>query len=407
MDRTPMGRTLPFSRDHIPEVANLMWKFVYGQEGPAPAALQHYLLHLFFLSPWCDRNMPSWVYEDTGENIVGFLGVLVRRMALDGRHIRVAFGSGYIVHPESRATPAALRLVHAFFSGDQDLSLTDTANSKSQAIWGGFGGSVAPSFATHWSRPLRPCTYASHALARRAGNGFVSALAHACEPICKLGDAISSKIFFNPSRPDACREETLDIETLIADLSDSASSYLLRPAYDSRALRWLLDFMDRMKGYGELRKTSLRNGAGDYLGCYIYYLRSDRIAEVVHIGAKNGSFPLVFDHLLHNASAHGAIGVNGKLDSRIAQQVSRKKYLVYNGKDPLLVHSRDAKLTQLFLSGQAFFSRLDGEWCLRFGGDTSDIEVPVDEPTNPRTSEGVVNSSAVEISSPQPTVTRN
>lgn len=364
-----MGRVRPFAPDDIPQVADLSWSFLYGRDGSPAPELEAYLQQLFFLSPWSDSNLPSLVYQDDKGTIVGFLGVVARRMSLEARQLLVAFGSNFIVHPRSRATPAGLQLVRAFFSGTQDLSLSDTANHASQTIWAGFGGTTAAMYGMHWSRPLRPSLYALHAMSRFGKGTLSTALTRGSRPLCRVMDSLVTRM-----PPVHCRQpvlgmtdEELDVDTLLACLSASWTGYSLRPDSDRNSLIWLLDFMGQMKAYGDLRKVALRDESGKLAGCYIYYVKKDGIGEVVYVGAPGRSISKVLDHLFHDASTRGAIALHGRLDIRSARQLSGKFCFFFSGSDPLLVHSRQPELTRSFETGDAFFTRMDGEWCLKFG----------------------------------------
>lgn len=345
---------------------------MHGQRNSPPPALEEYLQQLFLFGPWCDADAPSLVYVDARGRVIGFLGVIVRPMRLENRRLRAAFGSGFIVHPDSRTTPAGLQLVRAFFSGNQDLSLSDTANPISQTIWSGFGGTLVPSFGMHWSRPLRLSSYALYAFSRRSEGVWSRQFARLSRPVCKLVDAFAARIPLRPFHLTApvASAEPLDIDTLLDCLSDSWGAHSVKPVYEKNSLSWLLDFMSQMKAYGDVHKVALRNKERKVIGCYIYCMRDDGIAEVVQICGKDRGIGSVIDHLFHDAWAHGAIGVHGKLETRIADVLSKKYCFFYHGKDPLLVHSRDPELVRLFQNGDAYFTRLDGEWCLRFGSES-------------------------------------
>src|SRR5258706_12799866 len=84
-------------------------------------------------------NLPSFVYADNRGTVVGFWGVVTRRMSSTWGPRRVAFGSNFIVRPSSRTTPASLQLAKSFLSGDQDLSLSDRQNEARQTIRTRFG----------------------------------------------------------------------------------------------------------------------------------------------------------------------------------------------------------------------------------------------------------------------------
>jgi len=362
-----MSRARPFNEDDIPQVATLTWRFLYGQESSLPAALEYYLQQLFLSGPYADPDLPSFVYTDERGAVVGFLGVITRRMSSTWGPLRVAFGSNFIVRPSSRTSPASLQLAKSFLSGAQDLSLSDTANETSQMIWTGFGGFAVPMSDRHWSRPLRPGRYALRAVSR-VGEGTVSAaLRAACGPLCRLTDSVVSRIPFVPAQASEIQSIPFDADILLAFLTKSSVGNAIRPTYDRSSLHWLLDFMRRTKARGVLRRVALRDPAGSAVGCYVYYAKQGEIGEVVYLGAEDVYFDAVFDHLLYDAVLRGVIGLQGKLEPGIARRLSKRFCFFYGGRDPLLVHSRDSELTRLIQNGGLSLTRLDGEWCFKFG----------------------------------------
>jgi hypothetical protein len=58
--------------------------------------------------------------------------------------------------------------------------------------------------------------------------------------------------------------------------------------------------------------------------------------------------------------------LKGRLDPAMAQAYS-DRYCLFSRRGPwMLVHSRDPALSHLFHRGEALFSSLDGELCVRF-----------------------------------------
>ena len=159
-----------FTEDDIEQVADLSWRVLHHHHGPSPKSLHSYFEELYFRNPWRQDDLPSLAYEDLNGNLVGFLGVVPRRMTLRDRAVRVACGSTLVVEPASRSTLAGLYLMQVFLSGNQDLSLGDSANDISRRIWTGLGGSTAFLYSLHWSRPLRPSLYSLHAASRLKGS---------------------------------------------------------------------------------------------------------------------------------------------------------------------------------------------------------------------------------------------
>jgi hypothetical protein len=366
-----MTRARPLTLHDVPQVADLIWRFLYGQEGSTPGSLEYYLQQLFLTGPYADPDLPSFVCLDSRGAVVGFLGVVTRRMASPWGTLRVAFGSNFIVRPSSRTTPASLQLAKSFLSGEQDLSLSDTANETSKAIWMGFGGVAVPMSDKNWCRPLRPGRYALRA-ASRVGRGTVSsALIAACKPLCEITDSVISRLSLASVHACAIKSVLFDDGILLAFLKNSYSGNAIRPAYDKHSLRWLLEFMRLTKGRGFLRKVALQNEVGRAVGCYLYYAKQGEIGEVVYLGAEDSYFDQVFDHLLHDAATRGVIGLQGKLEPKVVHKLSKRFCLFYRGHDPLLVHSRKPELTRLVQTDGLNLTRLDGEWCFKFGLDSA------------------------------------
>jgi hypothetical protein len=362
-----MGRIRAFVQEDIPNVAELYWHFLQGQKGPYPPSLERYFHEVFFHNPWWDSSIASLVYEEGQHGVVGFLGVVPRPMSVNGKPIQAAFGSSFVVHPKNRGL-AGLKLLVAFFEGKQDLAMTDTSNQLNQQIWVRLGGSTSAVHGLKWARPLRLGLYGLSMLLRFGKEGFSGSCGRACGVLHKTISAVATKIPERLRLPlGAVTEEELEIDTLLHScLPSSFECYSLRPEYNRESLRWLLDFMSRMKASGTLRKIALRDATRQLIGWFIYYVKPGGIAEVVQIGAAKRHMKTVLDYLFSGARNRGAIAVHGSLEIRHAQELSEARCFFW-GSVPLLFHARDPKLARLVQQGDAFLSRLDGEWCLRYG----------------------------------------
>src|SRR5713101_1877994 len=100
------GTIRPFSEDDIEQVADLSWRILHHRCGHSPPSLRSYFKELYFRNPWREDALPSLAYEDLNGNLIGFLGVVPRRMTLRDRAVRVACGSTLVVEPASRSTLA-------------------------------------------------------------------------------------------------------------------------------------------------------------------------------------------------------------------------------------------------------------------------------------------------------------
>jgi hypothetical protein len=139
----------------------------------------------------------------------------------------------------------------------------------------------------------------------------------------------------------------------------------LRVEYDEPTLTWLLAQAQRRKCRGTLRAAVVRRG-GRAVGWYLYHLDVDRTATVLQIGAEPSSSGDVVDRLFAQAAADRAIAVSGRVDSRDLQALT-DRYCVLHRRGPwVLVKAKHPELLRPFETGEACFSRLDGEWCLGF-----------------------------------------
>src|SRR5262249_15679319 len=151
-----------------------------------------YFEEMFFHHPWIkegtEEEIPSLVYETGDGDIIGFIGIIPRRMVLHGRPIVAATSMHFMVEPGSRSTLAGVQLLKTFFSGPQDLSLTDSAGAVARKIWEGLGGDTALAYSINWTRLLRPSRYVLRLLARK--NRLLRVLAWLLSPLCPIVDAM-------------------------------------------------------------------------------------------------------------------------------------------------------------------------------------------------------------------------
>lgn len=358
----------PFVGNDIPQVADLYWNFLRGRKGPTAPGLRALFQELYFANPWVDNSLPSLVYEEGGK-IVGFLGVIPRKVSVRGQTLRVAFGGNFVVHPEFRSSLAGLHLLVTYMNGGQDLSQTDSANDVSRRLLERLGFRTILPLSIHWARPLRPAHYAVYAMSRLTGRVLSAGTRLAAKPFCSVLDGAAARLSFSPFRQAKPRLHAgeLDVETLLRCLAEFRCGYLLWPLYDAHSLQWLLTFIGRMRAHGDLRKVVLRDEEQKILGWYIYCLKPGAVGEVVQIGGEREFTKDILDHLFYDAWSHGVIALHGVVNSRLMDDFSEKNCFFTCRGGWTLAHSRRPELLGLLNNGDAFLSRLDGEWCLFFG----------------------------------------
>ena len=366
-----MGGLRPFAENDISSVADLIWKVLHERKGPAPPSLRAHLQDLFLHNPWMDDGIVSRVFENTQGKLLGFFGAVPRRMSIQGETIRLAFGSNLVVDPESRASVTAMQLVRAFMKGSQDISITDSANEMSRPLLRSLGFNVVPIYSLQWARPLRPSQYAFNGLSRlNKKSRAVAMIRSIAKPFCGFVDMVATGARLSPLRQlqPATSDEDLDTETLLECLTTIPAKHWIVPEYDRDSLNWVLDFVAKRKVFGDLRKALVRDKDRKIIGWYIYSVSPGAVGEVFQIGAESPSIGIVLDHLFYDAWKHGLVGIHGRMEPQFMQELTAKSCFFFRHGSWTLVQSNRPQLLNLFQSGTAFFSRLDGEWSLRHGG---------------------------------------
>jgi hypothetical protein len=369
MKNARMKSIRPFSKDDIPQVVDMFQRLLLrNNEGgrlQSRDLLPDYFEQIFFHNPWYDEEIASLVYEDAGGKIVGFLGVTPRPMLMQRHPIRMAISLHYMVEPESRTSLAGIHLLKAFFAGPQDLSLTDGAGKVGRKVWEGVGGMTTYLYSQRWARILKPSQFVVSQLAKRIP---FATLASVLTPLCRLLDAGTTRLVpkYFPKLNSKHSEEELDTRTLLTYLPQLAGNRTIQPVYDDYSLQWVLNHARQMHLYGTLQRVLVRDQSGEVMGWYLYYLKSDDTSTVIQIVARKNSFNEILDHLFEHARRHGATALIGRLEAQYIQELSDKYCWFDRFSGWTLIHSKNSELLHAIQRGDAFLSRLEGEWCLQF-----------------------------------------
>lgn len=353
-----------FEEADIPQVAALhqrCWPDGVGVQ----RSYRGYFTEVFLENPAQRGPARSLVYHESDGRIVGFLGIVPRRMAMGGRHVEAAVSSQFIVDPASAVGLVALKLSKTFLEGPQDVSIADEANDVSRIIWEGLGGTTARLLSLYWTRPLRP---AGLALSYLRGRRPFAPLATVAQPFARLADACAARLpgsHFRQSRPAVppCDLYVHEVLASVPQLGEAA----LRVEHDERNFQWLLDRAAGRRGARRLLTGAVKDGR-TMAGWYIAVLDRDGVAEVAQVAATPSSIHDVLDHLFHHAWREGALAATGRMEPRFMQALS-DRYCLFHRRGPwVLVKARYPELVRPFETGDAWFSPFDGEWSLRFQG---------------------------------------
>jgi hypothetical protein len=307
------------------------------------------------------------VAEQDGR-IIGMQAVMPRPMRFQGRPLRVAVSCQFMVDPDKRRSLVALQLMKAYLSGPQDLSIADGASDQSMRLWIKLGGTAPLLYSLHWTRLLRPARYLLSLLENRGA--ITRPVTLVARPFCAIADALFARVL--PSRflreDDEFTDDTLDPAAMLSHFPDFMGGAALQPVYDASSLAWLLDQTARKKRHGKLRSRAVLDGKRQLIGWYLYYLNAGGVSEVVQIAALDGAFDQVLKRLLADAWKNGVAALRGRLEPRFLQELSEHNCWLRCQGPWTLIHSRHADIVAAMQQGDAFLSRLEGEWWLRFQG---------------------------------------
>jgi hypothetical protein len=360
-----VGTIREFVRDDIGPAADLWMRLVGERTEPAPPSLKEYFERIYFGNPWYDREVPSYVYEDGGR-ILGFLGAMQRPMMFRGQSIRAAVLCGVMVDKIENRRQTATAMMQKFVDGPQDLSFTDCARPAAVRIWQACGGAPAFIYCLDWTRLLRPTRHLMGLASRRKGMRVAAAVA---APLLSAVDAAAARAPFGPFRAPAGEAAEMDEaspETLIDCIAEFTGDKALRPRLDAAGFDWLLSALSQSFRRERLHSVVVRGEGGRRVGWFVYYLEPGGTAQVLQLGGKASEIRPVLDSLFHHASREGAVAVTGQAIPELVYALSESHCRFRSLSLGMLVHARHQEIVNAIHRGDAFLSRSEGEWWIRF-----------------------------------------
>jgi hypothetical protein len=356
-----MGSIEPFAVGDVGQVARLHALRFWGAADASTPGLEAYYRGVFLENPWFDPSIGALVLREPAGRITGFVGRICRPMQLGEASVRAAIGHRLLTSGESPV--AALELVQAFLAGPQDFSFGDGGNDAGIPLLAFAGFSPCPLYSLGWLRVLRPLRLATALAARR---GRAGASLHALlRPLTGLADGVVSRSSRLPLRvpPSRLDETVLDADALLACSRDFARPFELRPRYERAGLAWQLAFLAQSEQRGALGGFVCRS-RGAALGACLYFLRSDRVIEVLYLAAAPKSRDDVLAQVIAHAHRRGAIAIVGRLEPAFLASYWKHGCLVRQA-DWAVVHSPRPEILVAIHGGKACLSGLDGELWLR------------------------------------------
>lgn len=354
-------RIRAFTPEDVPAVVALRQRVFRHSSQRKSEELAAYIHRAFLTNPWHDLDLPSLVHVDAQGEVDGFLGVIPRRMTFRERPLRVAVPTQLMVRPGA-APGTGTRLARALIAGPQDLTFSDAANDAARRLWLRVGGIVAMPTSLYFVIPLRPARYAL----TRLGDGLIARmLGLLARPITAVLDALRATPAPTPPHSRDTQEPLL-LPRHLPVLADLLASWPLHPDYDPIGMGWQLEELARRRDDGQVQGAIVRDPWGDPVGWFLYHANRGGVGEIIQLGARRGDHARILPVLLRDAAAHGVVALAGRADPGVLEAAAAQGISFTRGGPWVLTHARDPQLLAAVLAGEAFLSRLEGEWWLNF-----------------------------------------
>jgi hypothetical protein len=354
--------------DDIPAVAKLFQKIFRHSNTLPSKSLIAYFAEIYLNNPWRDNEINSLVYERDGL-ISGFLGAIPFPMRLNDQHIRAVIGGNYMIDPDHPNPLAGVKILKRLLSGPQDVTFSDTATGTARKIWEGLNSESVQLYSMQWLKILRPSQFAISMATRKT---VLSSLAFIAKPFSFVADrtlAVIPKSPFHLKETNVHSEELSAIQ-LLDVINRNSARCALKPEYTEQSLAWLINKAEEKKEYGPLRKIALYTPQKKMMGWYMYYPNKNNLGHVLQIGAEKQTVDIVLSHLFKDALDHGSLALAGRIEPKFIQDFSSHHCIYMHRNSSLVVHSKNNDIVNALHRGDAFFTRLEGEWWTRLQGDT-------------------------------------
>ncbi len=348
----------PLERADLTAVAGLYADFMGWDPVATRPGLVAYYARTMLDYPSADPELPTLVYEDPDDGVVGVLGSNVRRFLHGDRVIRMTSGAPLVVDPAHRPRGVGALLLRQYLMGEHDLYADDRAIDQVRGMLMLMGAETHAPASVGWSLVIAPVGFAAGAAVRRTTGREKPVAPHLLARV----DALVERRLSPP--PRAGVSEPLTNAALIDLVERLRRPFALRPSYDDAYLSWLFREMEAANVDGRVVRRLVRTDDGRPAGSFVMYADAYGIAQVIQLAAAEPDVDLVLDHLIHDAATAGAVEVRGRYEHHLLSSLRRRRCRAVPI-DWAAVYSRDPELLAAVHGGRALLTRLDGEWWMR------------------------------------------
>jgi GNAT superfamily N-acetyltransferase len=361
----------PLEQEDLPLLAALYAELDKRDPGlPAPGYVEFFRRTLLE-APLADPEIPSLVYDDPRDGVVGVIGSHPRRFLFGEEPVRLACSGPLIVHPGHRPRGIGALLLRRFAAGPQEMTFNDRSGDGVHTMWRLLGADTDAAASIGWRRVLAPAGAALGTISRRMPGRRRAARRRLPDRRRAPGaaaaasglDAVAGR-GYRPPVPASGSAEPLGNEDLLDLRSRLRRQFPLRPAYDEEFLAALFAAMEGVVLGERLLRRLVRGDDGRPLGSYVISVSAQGGAQVLDLTAAYDDAGLVLDHAFQDAAGAGAVEVGGRVEPALLPHLAPRRCRLERA-DWVTVKSGDARLVNAVLSGRALLSRMDGEWWMR------------------------------------------
>jgi hypothetical protein len=223
------------------------------------------------------------------------------------------------------------------------------------------GAIVIPLYCLKWQRPLRPARHALRWLRARGTSGLVT---WGLRPAAAVADTALAR--WGPARSRTVHNgyavEDLPVDVLVSLLPELLAERALRPEYEAAWLEWFFAVARHSGSQGVLRRRLVRDADQKPAGWFVYFVERGGDAQILQLVARRDAPAAVFDALLGDAWSAGAALLSGPLEPSMVPEMSARHCYFRQGDHWTLAHTKDPDILATIMGGNAFLSRLEGEW---------------------------------------------
>lgn len=361
----------PFQEDDAPAVAAL-WQYWFRDQTFTPdSGLVALVRRIFVDAPNADEVVRPLVAVDSAGKVIGFLGVNVTPITVDGAPAKLAGVFPSVIDP-SAPTSVATFLLRKFLAGPQAITFSDGGHVKFEKIWETLGGRINHLQSIRWVKVLRP---GQLVLSRLSARNSVRRIKPLLRPLAGGVDSVSRRILERrvealareANRPQgALKDEKLVREPLTPDDLATLAPMLMEdarvlPIYSEEAVKWQFGEMAKISSQGEFTANLVRTVTGRPVGWYVYYSNPGNVSRVFALEGLERYLPGIVDDLFDDADSRGAGALIGRVEPRLRSALLQRGVFVHGGGSLQMVHSKDTSLMDSAQLGRVAINRLQGE----------------------------------------------